>query len=402
MNRVRKKFVVYALIAVFVLLTVLLTLINGINFSMAARDADRITERISAGGGGFNRDQIRPARQSGPFDPGGQMGTNAPDIPFSARYFTYKINPDGTAEKIAFNISAFTEEEAKELAIKLSKESVGWTNLSYRFRVYREAGTTFVTVLDQSRELVGAYRILLISVIGELIGLAVCLGFLTAVSKRLFRPLEDADRKQKEFIAEAERQFKFPLTVISADAELLDRKFGPGEITASLRRQVAKMTEITGRMDDLELLEKGGGSSEETDLSEILNAALDQAQSDFRKAGIDLRREIESGIKLRGDPEALMKVCRELCENCLKFAENDAAITLKKNGERIELTSSNGTGLSDGNRDTVFDRFTRLENADGKPGVGLGLSYLKGTVKAHNGRSTAFVSDGRFTVRITL
>ena len=48
MNKVRKKFVLYAEIAVFILLTVLLSVINVINFTMSAQDADRVTAMIAA------------------------------------------------------------------------------------------------------------------------------------------------------------------------------------------------------------------------------------------------------------------------------------------------------------------------------------------------------------------
>ena len=55
MEQVRKQFVLYAALAIFILLTVLLTVINGLNFTMAADDADRITMTLSENRGAFNR-----------------------------------------------------------------------------------------------------------------------------------------------------------------------------------------------------------------------------------------------------------------------------------------------------------------------------------------------------------
>ena len=51
MNKARKKFIFYAELAIFVLLTVLLSVINVINFSMVSDDADHLTEMISNGHG---------------------------------------------------------------------------------------------------------------------------------------------------------------------------------------------------------------------------------------------------------------------------------------------------------------------------------------------------------------
>ena len=63
---------------------------------------------------------------------------------------------------------------------------------------------------------------------------------------------------------------------------------------------------------------------------------------------------------------------------------------------------TNDTSLADGSIDQIFDRFTTLENAKDKNTVGLGLSYVKDIVKAHNGRVSANVKDNIFTLEIAL
>ena len=53
MDKVRKKIVLYAMTSIFVLLTVILAIINGVNFTMAADDADMITQVIADRHGAF-------------------------------------------------------------------------------------------------------------------------------------------------------------------------------------------------------------------------------------------------------------------------------------------------------------------------------------------------------------
>ncbi|MBQ7726947.1 MAG: hypothetical protein IJT66_07370, partial [Clostridia bacterium] len=68
MKKVRKKFVIYAMIAVCVLLTTILAIINTINFTMVAEDADRITQKIAGGNGAFapeHEDKFNPAGSGG-------------------------------------------------------------------------------------------------------------------------------------------------------------------------------------------------------------------------------------------------------------------------------------------------------------------------------------------------
>ena len=65
-DKVRKKFVLYAELSVFILLTVLLSVINVINFTMVAEDADHVTEAISFSTGKFVKEEPSPENLENP------------------------------------------------------------------------------------------------------------------------------------------------------------------------------------------------------------------------------------------------------------------------------------------------------------------------------------------------
>ncbi|MBO7376210.1 MAG: HAMP domain-containing histidine kinase, partial [Clostridia bacterium] len=289
---------------------------------------------------------------------------------------------------------------ALNLAEKLSSGNMrGWTGVYYRYRVDKSKGETTVTVLDQSRELLPAWRILLFSVAGETVGLAVCLLFLTVVSKKIFRPLEEADRKQLAFTVEAEKRFKVPLTVINLNAELLERKYGPDESTQAIRTEVRKMSETTRQLAKFHLVGERDVSAVPVDVSSVVSKAAESAKDRLNSSGVTLICEIEPGITLSCDEESFKKIADELIDNIRKFAAGEAVLSLRKERGHVALISENETILPDGSYDQVFDRFTRLHNADGVPGYGLGLSYFKDTVTALGGRVCAGCSGGRFTVK---
>ena len=420
MNRVRKRFLLYAMLALFVMLTVLLTVINGLNFTMAADDADRITEMLASGSGRFSSGQkqsfdgempvsppdggipTRPGGKSGGYGSIGPMGPDSPETSASVRYFTFRFDGDGARETVAMQLSAFSEEEAGQIAEGLKNETVGWTLFTYRYRVYESGGSTFVTVIDQGRELLPSYRILQISVVGGIVALIAGYIFLHFVGKRLFKPLEESDRKQRHFIAEAENELKIPLTVIDADVEELERRGGHDDATASMRRQIRKMSGLIKKLGALSVSD-GGTRLSDCDLSAALEAAADSFRPSFEGRGIKFETSFEGGPTVRCDPDTLRRTLSEIIGNSLKFSLTHAELSLKREGEHVVLTSSNDADTkASGNVDQVFDRFTVLDNGKAKEGTGLGLAFVKDAVRSLGGRVRADVADGVFTLKMIL
>ena len=407
MNKVKKKLIGSALLAVFVLLFVLLGILNTVNFSMAAEDADRLTGMIAEGKGRFEKEMHFPegtaAMQPGTAGtPGfrGPMGPDSPEMQESLRYFTYRFDKDGNGVPVEFRISALTEEEAAKLAESVKDRTVGWVNTVYRFRVYTIKGETYVTVIDQGRELTSCYRILWISVAGLVIGLMVSLVFLILISNALFRPLEEADRRQKKFIAEAEGELKVPITVIHANVEKIEEEHGPSEASESILRQVKKLSGLAGQLGAMTVLDEGSLLKTQVPLSELLTIEIDSNRSRYGEKGIRLKAEITPDIVREGDADAFARAFSEIVGNGYRFAAEEAEFILAKEEGQIVFTAKNKTPLPDGQYDRVFDRFTTLDQAG--EGSGLGLSYVKDVVKAHNGRLSAKVENGYFILTVRL
>ena len=427
MNKVRKKFVWYAMLAIFALLTVMLSIINGVNFTMASNDADMITQMLSEKHGSFSESSNKPGKgtpgTNTPDTPVGQtetsgsssssgtssrnkrmgpMGPDSPEMNSSVRYFTYAFDENGNAQKVAFKISAVEEEEAVSWARSLINENTGWTRGTYRYRVYTEGDKTYVTVIDQGRELLPSYRILIISICGEAVGLVLSFIVLRLVGKRLFKPLEEADRKQKKFIANIESDFKVPLTIINANTEIIEKENGSSDYTKSINRQVKKMIALVKDIGSLAIFEEKNAAITKVNLSSTLSALLDYNKTKFAEKDFKLGFDIENDIIIDGEEEAIKKLFSELIRNSLKYSISKSEFTLKKEKDRIIITQTNDTSLPSGSIDQIFDRFTILGNAENTDAIGLGLSYVKDIAKAHDGRVGAKVSDGLFVLKIAL
>lgn len=402
MNQAEKKFRLYAVISVFVLLTILLGIMNAVNFTLASRDADRVTEMISEEGERFFEKPGMMIPEKQPMQPGGlgPMGPDSPELGASIRYFTVSFEED-EGRLTAYHINAVSEEEALQWASSLQKEKTGWTRGTYRYRVYKKDGVKYVTVIDQGRELLPAYRTLIYSGCGIIAVTLLSWIFLKIVGKKLFAPIDEADRRQKQFIEKAEREFKLPLTVIGADLEVMERESGPTDRMRSIRRQVRKMNALVRKLGSLSVYEEKNVEKSRFSLSGLVSEQTEKSRGRFEKAGIRFSSDIQEGIMLNGEEDSILQLISELFENALKYAREEAMLALKAENGRIQLTMKNRTELPEGPADQVFDRFTTLENAENEA-AGLGLANVRDIVKAHNGRIHAEVKDHFFLLVIDL
>lgn len=401
MKQAKRNFIRTALFSVGVLLLALLAVINATCFTMAATDADRVLERLSGDHGAFIPDAAfnREGKKTGAFGP---MGPSSPEMEKSLRYFTFAFDESGGAEAVAFEMTAVDRDEAERWAKSLLSGSAGWTKGTYRYRVYRFGDRTYVTVIDQGRELTAPYRILVISAVGFLAAMVLSFFVLRFAADKFLGPVEEADRKQKQFITRAQSDLKAPVDSIAASNENLERALGENEDVKNIGRQVKKLSRLAGRLGSLSVFDEGDLAKTETDLSALLTQAVDRARAKYADRPIRIDVAVPDGVKIPADAEYLKKALWELTDNTYQFAVSEGKITLEQQGDRLRLLFQNDTTLKPGSYEAAFDRFVRLPNADAVPGAGLGLSVVRDVVKAHNGRVKAEVRDGTFTVTVTL
>ena len=406
MNKAEKKFRLYAIFVTFILLTSLLSVINGVNFTMAASDADKITQMLADRQGNFSyKENAFGNKSENPWDGEFKMGPMGPDSPemyASIRYFTIAFSEKSEqSETVAFNVSTVTQEEAQDWAKTLIKEKTGWTRGTYRYRVYKNHGIRYVTVIDFGRELLPSFRILIISAVGELICLIIGWFVLLGIGKKIYAPIEEVDRKQRSFIKNANKEFRVPLAIINGNTELTAIKYGPDDETRSTHQQIEKLNKLVDKLSTVGIFDDEDMSRAEVPVSEFLSAALDRKTESFASSGLDVTVDIAPNIILSADREAISRMFDELVDNALKYSLTNVTFTLKQENGYILFETRNDTNLPDGPVNQIFDRFTTLENRK-ENSAGLGLSYVKEIVKAHNGRISATVFGGIFSIRITL
>jgi signal transduction histidine kinase len=96
-----------------------------------------------------------------------------------------------------------------------------------------------------------------------------------------------------------------------------------------------------------------------------------------------------------GDPDALRRLLVNLLDNAVRHADSQVCVSVRSEAGWAVLTvTDDGPGIPAADRERVFGRFTRLDNArdrTGEEGAGLGLAIVRSTAEAHGG--SASLSD---------
>lgn len=421
-RRLRRKFILVAMGAVTVVLTLIITGINIVNFSHVCKMADARLDYILAGKDGIDwgdepKDDPANGKDAGDSQAGVRIrhfeGMTA-ESPFDTRYFTVSIAGGQVTDVNTARIAAVGAKRAARIAAGLY--SKGWTSGfsgNYRYTVTVQDDETIYVFVDCSRELASFHSFLSASVAISCIGWLAVLAIVAGASGAVIRPMVESYSKQKRFITDASHEIKTPLAVIDAANEVQEIESGESEWTQSIHEQVARLTALTERLVFLARMDEGsaGFTMASIDLSEAVDKAAAPFESVAVARGKRLSTSIASGVRAHADAAAVAQVVELLLDNATRYASEDSVIELSLRAVSrgagkgsAELVVSNAAdGLPEGDLDRLFDRFYRADVSRNSKtgGSGVGLSVVRAIAEAHGGSASVCGHGNQisFTVR---
>ena len=221
---------------------------------------------------------------------------------------------------------------------------------------------------------------------------ALIAGYLVAATfERRFSRLDEAFLRQRRFVSDASHELRTPLTAIRGQLEVLARQEQPdaAEVRRVERLALTETARIERLVDDMLLLARLEEDARLRPEPVALPEFLERFAADGSPDGAELG-ELPRGT-LRGDPEALTQVLRNLVGNARRHAGPDGRVALSASAQDGRLTvcvDDDGPGIPSGERERVFDRFHRSEAARDRRsgGAGLGLAIARQIVELHGGR----------------
>jgi two-component system, OmpR family, sensor histidine kinase CiaH len=280
-------------------------------------------------------------------------------------------------------------------------------------RIFVEHGPDGTTlIIGQSLQPVqSAMRSLLIVLIGGGgVGLLLSLAAAWFLSGRALVPIQDAFRRQQEFVADASHELRTPLTVLRSATDLLStyrdhRLADHADLLDDVRAEILRME---GLANDLLILAR-------SDRGEL---QLMTAPVDLAILASDVVRRIRPLAELRShlvafegpdahpsvevDPERVQQVLLILLDNAMKYTPEGGRIEVRVHADAsnaVVEVSDTGQGIAPEHLPRLFDRFYRADAARSRAagGAGLGLSIAKLLVDAHDGELSVTSTPGEGT-----
>jgi signal transduction histidine kinase len=231
------------------------------------------------------------------------------------------------------------------------------------------------------------------------------IGRLARTMNAMLARLEDATDRQRRFVADASHELRSPLTSMRAQLEVDLEHPELADWQTTQHDVLADAIRLQRLVDDLLVITVADESALDAahrapvDLDEIVFA---EARRVSTRNDITIDTHAVSGAQLDGNSDQLVRVVQNLLDNAARHARSEVAISLEESATHVTLcVVDDGPGIPDADRERVFERFARLDDARDRDdgGAGLGLAIVHDVVVAHGGSvSVANAPGAAFTV----
>ena len=397
----RKKFILFAMAAVTVLLVVLIGAINGFSWIILDRQSDDILHALAG-----ENEKFRPMefREPKPFAPSMNMDTIQ-----SARFFTVLTDRNGTVLEVNLDrISSVSAEQAAQYAAQVTDAS-GKID-GYKYAVKPVGAGRLIFFMDTANQLGTFVMVLSISSAIACICWLLILLFVVLFSGRVVRPILAGMEKQKQFITNAGHELKTPLAIIRSNNDAATLIYGENKYSRNIRTQTQRLDVLmTNLLTLAKLDEETKLPTERVDISELIGGMLPVCEDAAAEKQIALSSGIQPHVFLQVHRDAFSQMISILLDNAVKYTPQGGTIRVcvMRDGGHVEITEENTCeGPSDGDPERLFERFYRGDGArtqsNPASGYGIGLSAARAIAETFGGKLTAAYTDAgtiRFTAR---
>lgn len=206
------------------------------------------------------------------------------------------------------------------------------------------------------------------------------------------KPLDEAYRKQKEFVSDASHELKTPLSVLLTYIEILQQQPQNAKALQVMKDETKNMSGLIENLLALTRLENTEKpTTQELNAADIIIPLVERLNTVHKDRKQPIKIICSKDIKVKMSQQHFERLLTILLDNALKYTPADKEILIKaatgEHNVKIEIADK-GIGIKNDDLPHIFERFYRADKGRNRQngGFGLGLSLALDIVQKYKGR----------------
>lgn len=304
-----------------------------------------------------------------------------------------------------------TDKDILNMTKELQKDKKRFGSIDdyiYLVRTLRSGNTVYIFV-DNKEAMQNSKQFFIVSIFIFLLSVIVFTIISYYLSRWMIKPSEKAIKNQKIFVANISHDLKTPITIIKANADLIENEVKNKKSIKYIKQETEKLNHLVNEM--LTLTRIDNTISKENFKSFNFGDSLFDVVLPFEsiayEKGIRFNINIDEVTDYFGDESNIQKLAEILIDNAMSYTAKGGIVDVDayENSKAVTLSVTNtGEPISDEKKVEIFDRFYRESKSRESTGnhYGLGLSIASTIVKKHNGKISIESKNGKNTFTVTL
>lgn len=340
------------------------------------------------------------------------------EFPEEARipFFTVKIDRSGVVTPDGGSFFDLSDgamlEEIVDTAFYSEEKTGVIKNYNLRFLKEENPNGTTIIFADTSSEQTTIINLIKTCAVIGIISFGVFFGISVLLARWAIKPVENAWKQQKQFVADASHELKTPLTVILTNAELLQSEdcteTDKNRLSGNIYSMSKRMRGLVENLLDLARADNGTSKMvfEKLNFSDLVYESILPFEPVYFENGKNLYYRLDKDIYLNGSADYLKQTVDILLDNANKYSFENTAVRvelIKKEKHCVLSVKSEGEHISKENLKNIFKRFYRVDEArTAGESYGLGLSIAESIIKEHKGKIWAESKENENTFFVQL
>lgn len=326
-------------------------------------------------------------------------------------YSTSVVLKNKTIMVLSNSLKETTDKDILSMTQELQKSEKRFGSIDdyiYVVRTLRSGNTVYIFV-DNKEALQNSKQFFIVSIFIFLLSVIAFTIISYYLSRWMIKPSEKAIKNQKIFVANISHDLKTPITIIRANADLIENEVKNKKSIKYIQQETEKLNHLVNEM--LTLTRIDNTISKENFKSFNFGDSLFDVVLPFEsiayEKGIRFNINIDEVTDYFGDESNIQKLAEILIDNAMSYTTKGGIVDVDayENSKTVTLSVTNtGEPISDEKKVEIFDRFYRASKSRESTGnhYGLGLSIANTIVKKHNGKISIESKNGKNTFTVTL